>query len=141
MRRHFFIDLFHPLFYNKTIITYILKGLGIGDAINQHDPRSPLIIILCDGPEPLLPSSIPNLQSHLLTPNLYGFDPKIDANSGNIFVIKMLLTVPKKDVGFAYPAIPNDNNFENVVMLCFDESVSRHQFSKIIECIVYSNYI
>lgn len=141
MGGHLLINLFHPLLCNNKPITYALKWFRVSDAIDKHDPRSPLIIILCNCPISLLACSIPNLQSDLFAANLYSFNPKIDANGSNISVIEMLLAIPEKDVGFAYSTITDNNDFENVVMFCFDEGISRHQFSKIIECIVYSNYI
>jgi hypothetical protein len=56
----------------------IIKALGIGDVIHQHNThRTPVVR---GGEKPLLTSSVPNLELDFLSPQLNGLDLEVNPN-------------------------------------------------------------
>lgn len=56
-------------------------------------------------PKPILPSSIPNLQTNLLLLNHNHSRDKLDSNGGVATNIKFVICIPGNDVGFAHPTL------------------------------------
>lgn len=60
-------------------ITYIVKGVFTCTVICQNYTHCPFVIGLGDGSEPLLASSVPNLELHILTLDVYGLYLKVNS--------------------------------------------------------------
>ena len=69
----------------------VIKGLGIGDVVDEHDTHGATVVAGGDGVEPLLPSRVPDLKLYLLPPQLDGFDFEVNSNCGDKCCVKCVL--------------------------------------------------
>lgn len=97
--------------------TYILKGSAFSDRIYEDDACSSLVIGLSDISESFLASCVPNLKFDPLILNSHGFNFEIYSNRGDVVWLKGVFAEADKHVGLAYPAISDNDEFENLVFL------------------------
>ena len=58
----------------------VLKSLPVGDIVHDNYAVSSSVVAGCQGSEPLLARSVPNLKFYVLTVKLNGFNFEIDSN-------------------------------------------------------------
>ena len=60
----------------------VLEGLPVGDVIDEDDPVGSLVVGGSDGLEPLLASSVPDLELHGTATGLERPDLEVDSDGG-----------------------------------------------------------
>ncbi len=95
----------------------ICEGVTVGDWEGENDARCPLIVGLCDVLEPLLPSSIPNLQFVPFPLYCDWFDFEVYPDGGHIGLFELILAESGDEVGLSDPTVPDDDDFSHAVVL------------------------
>ena len=110
------IDLTHPPLY-------VFEGAAIDDGKCEDDAGCPLVVGLGDVFELLLSCGVPDLQLELLVVDLDGFDFEVDSDGGDVGLLEVVLAEAHDEVGFADPAVANDDDLGHIVVvdvfLCF----------------------
>jgi len=69
----------------------IIKGLGVGNVVDQHDTHGTTVVTSGDGVEPLLTRGVPDLQFDFLPSKLNSLDLEVDSNRGDEGCVKCVL--------------------------------------------------
>ena len=116
-----FIDLFDP-------VLEVVKGLAVGDTVDEDDTRCTFVVGFGDGFEPFLAGRIPYLHFDFDAVDIDGFDFEVDADGGDVRHFVLLVDVAQEDVGFPDCGVPNDDQLDQVVVLLFVPSLSHNNY-------------
>lgn len=75
------------------------------------------VVSVSDRSKPLLTSSIPNLQFHILIIRLDGLEPEINSDSSHVIFIELVIGESQKQTGFSDWGIPYDHILQEMVIL------------------------
>jgi len=89
----------------------VFETLLVIDRVGQDYACCSFVVGLGDVFEPLLPSSIPDLQFHLGSIDIDGFKFKVDTDGGYVAVFEDSVAKFSEEDGFAYPAVTDDDDF------------------------------
>lgn len=104
------VDLLDP-------ILEVVKGLAVGDGVDEDDAGSPLVVGLSDGLEPLLAGGVPDLHFDFDAVDIDGLDLEVDADGGDVRHLVLLVDVAQQDVGLPHCRVPDDHQLHQVVVL------------------------
>merc|ERR550517_2123589 len=96
-------------------ICHIVQAFLVGDVVDKHDTHSLPVETGGDGVEPFLAGSVPNLQLHHLSINLYCVNLEINANCRDERVVESILAKPEYDASLADARVTNEEQLEKVV--------------------------
>ena len=99
-------------------ILKIQEWLSICNIKNEDDAIGPFVVGWGNCLELLLASSIPQLKFNHTSPCLDGSDFKIDSNGGEEVFREDILGKSHEETGFANSWVANQENFEDVIILC-----------------------
>jgi hypothetical protein len=85
----------------------VFEGLLVSDRVHEDNARRSLIVGFCDGFEPLLTSSVPNLHFDVDSIDGKNLNFIVDANSGDVADFVLVVDEAKQDIGFPNSTIPN----------------------------------
>lgn len=116
-----FVDLLDP-------VLEVVKGLAVGDAVDQNDSCCSLVVGFGDCFESFLTGRVPDLHFDFDAIDIDGFDFEVDADSGHVAHLILLVDVTQKDVGLANGRVSDDDQFHQVVVLLFVSSLSHNNY-------------
>ena len=101
----------------------VFEGAAVDDGKREDDASRPLVVGLGNVLELLLSCGVPDLQLELLVVDLDGFDFEVDPDGGDVGLLEVVLAEAHDEVGFADPAVADDDDLGHVVVvdvfLCF----------------------
>jgi hypothetical protein len=80
----------------------------VSDTVGQNDGVTAFVETFGDGAEPLLASSVPNVEHSPKFLCLNFFDFEVDAHRAHVLLLEVVLGVPHHYGGLAHSAIPHD---------------------------------
>ena len=89
--------------------------MPLGTIVDHNYAESAFIIARSDRLKPLLPCSVPQLQLYPLIAGCEHFDFEVDADCGHVVLGESVLGKTHQKTGFADAAVPNQNQFDQLV--------------------------
>jgi hypothetical protein len=89
----------------------ILEALLVVDSIGQDDTSCTFVVGLGDVAEPLLPSSVPDLQFDFGLIRNDGLEFEVNSDSGDVALLEDSVTEFSEKVCFSYSAVADDDDF------------------------------
>ena len=116
-------------------ISYIVESQLLCAVEDQKDAHGAFVVSLCDSSKSFLSSSIPHLQLYSLVVDWNRLNLEIDTYTiiaysfqwgedeltyrGHVTSGELVLWEAKKDTGFSNGGVPNDDEFDQVVVILF----------------------
>jgi hypothetical protein len=105
------LDLVHPE------LADVVEAEGVGEVEDEEDALAAAVVGAGDGPEPLLPRSVPDLELDVLAINLDGLEAEVHPDGCQVVLGELVLDEAHQDGGLAHARVADDHRLVEVVEL------------------------